>query len=59
MQDGDSLLAGTLKARYFLDNDFLSAQVGYNSSYTWQSITEGRRVLQLDFVLVIVFGMIH
>lgn len=45
VQDSESLLARTLRTRYFPRNDFLSANVGYQSSYTWQSMLDGCKVL--------------
>ncbi|XP_030495229.2 uncharacterized protein LOC115711029 [Cannabis sativa] len=41
----DSLLSSLLKARYFLNGDFLSANKGYNSSLTWQGIVWGRELM--------------
>lgn len=41
-----SLCARVLKHRYFRSTDFLHAGTKKNSSLTWQSIIEGRKVLQ-------------
>ncbi|KAL0408314.1 UNVERIFIED_CONTAM: putative ribonuclease H protein [Sesamum radiatum] len=40
------LLSKILKARYFPKVDFMQAKKGYNSSYTWRSILEGRQVIE-------------
>lgn len=53
LQNGESLLARVLRARYFPRGDFLSASIGYNSSYTWQSILEGRKVLDVGLIWVV------
>ena len=34
-----------LKARYFLDSNFLEAELGKNPSYTWRSLVAARGVL--------------
>ena len=39
-------MARILKAKYYVRGDFMSAQLGSNSSYTWKSILEGRAVLE-------------
>ncbi|KAL8549530.1 hypothetical protein ACS0TY_008385 [Phlomoides rotata] len=46
MTDESSLLAQTLKAWYYPSTSFLNARVGYNPSFTWHSILDGRVVLQ-------------
>ncbi|GMJ05563.1 hypothetical protein HRI_004225500 [Hibiscus trionum] len=42
----ESLLARTLRARYFPRDDFLSARLGSNPSYTWRSIWASRALLE-------------
>ena len=44
-QDSDSLAHRVLKAKYFLDSNFLEAQLGKNPSYTWISLVAARGVL--------------
>ena len=44
-QDSDSLAHRVLKAKYFLDSNFLEAQLGKNPSYTWRSLVAARGVL--------------
>ncbi|KAL8488537.1 hypothetical protein ACS0TY_024714 [Phlomoides rotata] len=46
LRDDSSLLARTLKARYFPSSTFMQAKVGYNLSFTWRSVLDGRMVLQ-------------
>jgi ribonuclease HI len=41
-----SLMAGTLKAKYFPNTDFLQAKQCHKSSYTWQSILKASWVLK-------------
>ncbi|KAK6118987.1 hypothetical protein DH2020_047273 [Rehmannia glutinosa] len=43
--DTHSLLALSLKARYYPNGSFLTAKKGYNPSFTWQSILAGQQVL--------------
>lgn len=38
------MLAHMLNARYYPWGSFISAQLGYAPSYTWQSILEGREL---------------
>ncbi|KAK6164048.1 hypothetical protein DH2020_000912 [Rehmannia glutinosa] len=45
MQDENSLLAKSLKARYFPNTSCLNAPIGYNPSYAWRSIVAGRKVV--------------
>ncbi|KAL0388996.1 UNVERIFIED_CONTAM: hypothetical protein Scaly_0256700 [Sesamum calycinum] len=40
------LLSKIFKARYFPKVDFMQAKKGYNSSYTWRCILEGRQVMK-------------
>ncbi|XP_050207714.1 uncharacterized protein LOC126657122 [Mercurialis annua] len=44
-QDPHSLCARVLKAKYFQHTDFLQAGARRGSSFLWQSIMEGKRVL--------------
>ncbi|KAL8475516.1 hypothetical protein ACS0TY_028246 [Phlomoides rotata] len=53
IQDEHLLLAKVLKARYFPRGDFRGATLGHGSSYTWQSILEGWRVLEQGLVWII------
>lgn len=53
IQNRNSLLARTLKARYFTRGCFENATVGYNSSSTWQAMLAERRVLDLGLVWVV------
>jgi hypothetical protein len=46
MTNPSSLMAGTLKAKYFPNNDFLQAKQGHKSSYTRQSIHKASWVLK-------------
>lgn len=46
-----------LKARYFPRGDFLTAGQS-NSSYTWQSILQGREVLEWGLIWVVGDGRI-
>ena len=41
-----SLTHRILKARYFLDRNFMEAQLGPKPSYTWRSLLAGRNVLE-------------
>ncbi|KAL8473949.1 hypothetical protein ACS0TY_030700 [Phlomoides rotata] len=53
LRNPNSLLSRTLKARYFKRGNFLSACEGYNPSFTWKSILDGRELLKegLEWVL--------
>ncbi|XP_074304735.1 uncharacterized protein LOC141639525 [Silene latifolia] len=42
-----SLWSRLMKVRYFPDNDFMTARVGYNPSYTWRGILEAREVMRV------------
>ncbi|KAL8474899.1 hypothetical protein ACS0TY_031351 [Phlomoides rotata] len=53
LQKPNSLLSRTLQARYFRHQTFLSATVGYNPSFSWRSILEGREVLKLGLVWMV------
>lgn len=53
LNESDTLLARTLKARYCPRGKFFNASPGYNLSYTWQSMLDGRRVLELGLVWVV------
>ena len=46
----NSLLARILRARYFPSENFLHAQHGANPSFTWKSLLEGRKVLDLGIL---------
>ncbi|XP_074318346.1 uncharacterized protein LOC141655153 [Silene latifolia] len=41
-----SLWARLMKARYFPNDEFMTAGIGYNPSYTWRGILEAREVLE-------------
>ncbi|XP_062011862.1 uncharacterized protein LOC133728462 [Rosa rugosa] len=41
----NSLLATTLRAKYYPDGDFLNARVNPGDSYTWRSLMKGRDLL--------------
>ncbi|XP_071721872.1 uncharacterized mitochondrial protein AtMg00310-like [Rutidosis leptorrhynchoides] len=45
IQDPSSLLARSLKDKYFPHCRFLDAEIGRNPSYTWRCLLEGREVL--------------
>jgi len=38
LNDSSSLLTRILKAKYFPRRDFLDANIGHNSGFTWRSI---------------------
>jgi len=46
VQEGNSLVARVLKARYYLSSDIFSAGLGHNPSYTWRSLHGVRRVTE-------------
>ncbi|XP_071722504.1 uncharacterized protein [Rutidosis leptorrhynchoides] len=48
MQEPDSLLAQTLKKKYFPVTSFLEAELGSNPSFVWRSILEGRELLERE-----------
>ncbi|GAA0157875.1 hypothetical protein LIER_38538 [Lithospermum erythrorhizon] len=41
-----SILYKLLKGRYFRNTSFLNAKVGYNPSFGWRSMLEGRKVVR-------------
>ena len=43
-------MARILKAKYYAREDFMSAQIGSNLSYTWRSILEERVVLEKGLI---------
>ena len=43
----NSLVHKVLKAHYFSNGDFLSAQLGNNPCYTWRSIMSAQLMVQL------------
>ncbi|CAN1315690.1 Putative ribonuclease H protein At1g65750 [Linum perenne] len=45
LKDPDALATRVFKARYFPDEDFLSAPLGNGPSYAWQSIRETQELL--------------
>ncbi|KAL0409532.1 UNVERIFIED_CONTAM: putative ribonuclease H protein [Sesamum radiatum] len=45
MTNPQLLISRILKARYFPNNDFLHAKIGYTSSFTWRSILAARYVI--------------
>lgn len=53
MHNPDSLLAKTLKAKYFPRNSFFVAGRGYNLSSIWTAILESRKVLELGLKWVV------
>ena len=46
MQNPDSLTHRVLKVKYFLESNFMEAQVGKKPSYTWRSLMEAKNVLE-------------
>ncbi|KAL0423118.1 UNVERIFIED_CONTAM: putative mitochondrial protein [Sesamum radiatum] len=45
MSNPDLLISRILKARYYRDNDFLHAKIGYNPSFAWRSILAARYII--------------
>ncbi|KAK4400699.1 putative ribonuclease H protein, partial [Sesamum angolense] len=45
MSNPNLLISRILKARYYRDNDFLHAKIGYNPSFTWRSILAARHII--------------
>ncbi|KAK6161547.1 hypothetical protein DH2020_004928 [Rehmannia glutinosa] len=45
IHESSSLLAQSLHARYYPNNNFLNATIGYNPSYTWKIIVAGRQII--------------
>ena len=43
----NSLAYRVLKAKYFPKIDFVNASLGNNPSFTWKSLMEGRRVIEM------------
>ncbi|XP_074313724.1 uncharacterized protein LOC141648916 [Silene latifolia] len=43
----ESLMVGVLKGKYFPNCSFMEAVIGNNSSYTWRSICEAKKVMGL------------
>lgn len=41
-----SLVSQIFKARYFLNNNFMSASLGHNPSYVWRSILKARFIVR-------------
>jgi hypothetical protein len=50
LTEPESLCARVLKARYYRENDFLSATCPKRASYTWRSIVKGRELLKEGLV---------
>jgi hypothetical protein len=50
IQEPSSLSARILKAVYFLNKDFLEAELGALPSKIWRSILDGRQVLKLGMI---------
>ncbi|KAL0313944.1 UNVERIFIED_CONTAM: hypothetical protein Sangu_2238800 [Sesamum angustifolium] len=48
MSNPNLLISRILKARYYRDNDFLHAKIGYNPSFTWRSILAARYIISKD-----------
>ncbi|XP_010513760.1 PREDICTED: uncharacterized protein LOC104789816 [Camelina sativa] len=46
LQEENSLFASFFKSRYFVEGDFLSAELGDRPSYAWRSILHGRDLLK-------------
>ncbi|KAL8557302.1 hypothetical protein ACS0TY_004655 [Phlomoides rotata] len=53
LKNPDTLLARTLKARYYRHSIFLMAHDGYNPSFTWRSILDERELLKMGLVWVL------
>ncbi|CAN0874829.1 Uncharacterized mitochondrial protein AtMg00310 [Linum grandiflorum] len=49
LSDGTSLMAQILKAKYFPQGDFISANLGSNPSRTWCSIHEARLLVKQGY----------
>jgi hypothetical protein len=50
LQDTTSLSARILKAIYYLNSDFLEAQLGDSPSQVWRAIFDGKEVLKQGIV---------
>lgn len=46
LQNTDSLPHQVLKAKYFPRTGFMQSKLGHASSYTWQGIWEGKKILE-------------
>ncbi|MBA0776681.1 hypothetical protein Gotri_011646 [Gossypium trilobum] len=46
MENPNSLLARTLKSKYYPESDFLQAELGYYPSFTWRSVWSTKKLLK-------------
>ncbi|MBA0693103.1 hypothetical protein Goari_010610 [Gossypium aridum] len=49
MENTNSLLARTLKSKYYPESDFLQAELGYYSSFTWRRVWSTKKLLKEEY----------